>query len=175
MKFAYAPSFRDNFHGLMLGFWGSPARIFRSTAMCVIFGLFAAAAIRNAGLPWTQAALAAIAAAVSWGVLFTAGFGAAFALLLTRRQRAIGPAEIVVPEDGLERSTARHAVKLGWDEVSHVRETRRAFLLYDSEHPIFAVEKSAIPSREEVAALRRFLRARKPGIYREAGKEPPAR
>ena len=51
MKFTYAPSFRDNLHGLMLGFWGSPARIFRSVAMCVIFGLFAAAAIRNAGLP----------------------------------------------------------------------------------------------------------------------------
>jgi HAMP domain-containing protein len=171
VKFTYAPSFRDNLHGLLLGFWGSPARIFRSTAMCVIFGLFAAAAIRNAGLPWTQAVLAATAAAVSWGVLFTAGFGAAFALLLTRRQRAIGPAAIVVSEDGLERSTARHAVKLGWDEVSHVRETARAFLLYDSEHPVYAIEKSAIPSREELAAMRRFLRERKPGIYR---REPAA-
>jgi YcxB-like protein len=166
VKFTYAPSFRDNLHGLMLGFWGSPARIFRSVAMCVIFGLFAAAAIRNAGLPWSRAILAAIAAAVSWGVLFTAGFGAAFALLLTRRQRAIGPAEIVVSEEGVERSTARHAVKLGWEDVSHVRETRRAFLLYDAEHPIFAVEKSAIPSREDISALRRFLRERKPGIYR---------
>ncbi|HET9470571.1 MAG TPA: YcxB family protein, partial [Usitatibacter sp.] len=162
MKFTYAPGFRDNLHGLMLGFWGSPGRIFRSVAMCAIFGLFAAAAIRNAGLPWPRAILTAIAAAVSWGVLFTAGFGSAFALLLTRRQRAIGPAEIVVSEEGLRRSTARHAVKLGWDEVSHVRETRRAFLLYDGEHPVFAVEKSAIPSRSEMAALRRFLQERKP-------------
>jgi len=162
MKFTYAPSFGDNLHGLMLGFWGSPRRIFRSVAMCVIFGLFAAAAIRNAGLPWPRAALAAIAAAVSWGLLFTAGFGAALALLLTRRQRAIGPAQIVVSEEGLERSTARFAMKLGWDEVSHVRETRRAFLLYDAEHPVFAVEKSAIRSPAEMAALRRFLRERKP-------------
>lgn len=162
MKFTYAPSFRDNLHGLMLGFWGSPARIFRSAAMCVIFGLFAAAAIRNAGLPWSRAILAATAAAVSWGILFTAGFGSAFALLLTRRQRAIGPAQIVVSEEGLERSTARFAVKLAWDEVSHVRETRRAFLLYDAEHPVFAVEKSAIPSPSEMAALRRFLQERKP-------------
>jgi hypothetical protein len=169
VKFTYAPSFRDNLHGLMLGFWGSPARIFRSVAMCVIFGLFAAAAIRNAGLPWSRAILAATAAAVSWGILFPAGFGAAFALLLTRRQRAIGPAEIVVSEEGLERSTARHAVKLGWDDVCHVRETRRAFLLYDAEHPIFAVEKSALGA-EEVAAVRRFLRERKPGIYqRDSG------
>ena len=162
MKFTYAPSFRDNLHGFMLGFWGSPGRVFRSASMCAIFGLFAAAAIRSAGLPWSRAALVAIVAAASWGFLFTVGFGSAFALLLTRRQRAIGPAEIVVSEEGLERSTARHAVKLGWDEVSHVRETRRAFLLYDAEHPVFAVEKSAIPSAAEVASLRRFLQERKP-------------
>jgi hypothetical protein len=121
VKFTYAPSFRDNLHGLMLGFWGSPARIFRSVAMCVIFGLFAAAAIRNAGLPWSRAILAATAAAVSWGILFTAGFGAAFALLLTRRQRAIGPAEIVVSEEGLERSTARPGyVADHWCSKGHI-------------------------------------------------------
>ena len=73
---------------------------------------------------------------------------------------------IVVSEEGVARSTAAHAVKLAWEEVSHVRETRRAFLLYDAEHPVFAVEKSAIPSGDEVAAVRRFLQERKPGIYR---------
>jgi len=164
-SFTYHPNFTDNFHGLLLGLWGTRARTIRSGLTCFMFGLFSALLFWSVGMPPSAVAPTAVLFAVAWGLFVTLVIGGWQAWLLTRRQHAIGPAEIRISEDGVERSTRKARVTHGWEAIAFVDETRRAFFLYDATQPLFAIEKSAVGPAEELAALRAFLRSRKPGNY----------
>ena len=164
-SFTYHPNFADNFHGLLLALWGTRARTLRSGLTCLMFGIFAALLFWVMGMPPGAVAPAALMLAITWGFFTTFVLGGWQAGLLTRRQRAIGPAEIRVTEAGVGRSTRRGHVTHGWDAIAFVDETRRAFFLYDKTRPIFAIEKSALGNPGQVDALREFLRNRKPGNY----------
>lgn len=130
-----------------------------------MFGLFAALLLWLAGMPPGSVAPAALMLAVTWGLFTTVGLGGWQTWLLTRRQRSIGPAEIRVSDEALERSTRVASVRQEWDAIAWVEETPRAFLLHDAAQPVFAIEKSAVGSRHEVDSLRAYLRGRKPGRY----------
>ena len=164
-SFTYHPNFTDNFHGLLLGLWGTRARTVRSGLTCLMFGVFSAVLFWLVGMPPGAGAPAALVLAVAGGRFVTVVLGGWQAWLLTRHQRAIGPAEIRVDEDGVARSTRTARVTHGWDAIAFVDETQRAFFLYDATQPLFAIEKSAVGPAEELAALRAFLRSRKPGNY----------
>lgn len=163
-SFVYHPNFADNFHGLVLGLWGTRARTMRSGLTCLMFGVFASLLFWMTGMPPGAIAPTAFLLAVAWGLLITFVLGGWQAGLLTRRQRGIGPSEIRVTEAGVERSTRKARVAHGWEEIAFVDETRRAFFLYDDAKPLFAIEKSAVQAGD-VEALREFLRSRKPGNY----------
>jgi len=158
--FTYTPNLADNFHGVVLGLWGTRARTIRSGLACLMFGVFAALLLWLAGMPPGSVAPAALLFAVAWGLFITVGLGGYQSMLLTRRQKMIGPAEIRVSEEGLERSTRAGHVKVRWDDLRGLQETGRAFLLYDETHPVFAIEKSALASPAEVQAVRGFIHAR---------------
>lgn len=164
-SFTYHPNFADNFHGLLLGLWGTRARTVRSGLTCLMFGVFSAVLFWALGMPPGAVAPAAFVLAVGWGLFITVVVGGWQAWLLTRRQRRIGPAEIRVSEAGVERSTRSARVTHGWDAIAFVDETRRAFFLYDDAKPLFAIEKSALRAPGQVTALREFLSSRKPGNY----------
>ena len=164
-SFTYHPNFADNFHGLLLGLWGTRARTMRSGLTCLMFGVFSALLFWVTGMPPGAVAPAALVFAVIWGLFVTFVVGGWQAGLLTRRQRAIGPAEIRVSEAGVERTTRRAQVTHPWDAIAFVDETRRAFFLYDTTQPLFAIEKSALQGPGQVEALRGYLRERKPGNY----------
>ena len=164
-EFTYEANFADNFHGVLLGLWGTRAKTVRSGLTCLMFGIFGAVVLRVMGLPPNQFLPMALVLAVGWGTFITAVLGGQQALLLTRRQRAIGPARIAITVDGLERTTRSATVQQNWDGIAYIDETSRAFFMYDATHPVFAIEKSALRSTDELVALRRFLSARKPGRY----------
>lgn len=159
-EFTYEPNFADNFHGVLLGLWGTRPKAVQSALTCLMFGLFAALLLWIAGMPRDLVGPMAIGLGIAWGVFTTFALGGWQALLLTRRQQSIGSARIRVSDEGLERTTRAASVKQSWDGISFVQETRRAFLLYDAAHPVFAIEKSALGSGEELLELRRFLRER---------------
>ena len=165
-SFTYSPNFPDNFHGVVLGLWGTRARMIRSGLACLMFGVFASLVLWFTGMPPGAVAPAALLFAVAWGLFITAGIGGWQSYLLTRRQREIGPAEIRVRDEGLERETRKGHVRLAWDGITWIQETHRAFLLYDEAQPVFAIEKSAVGSRHELDSLRAYLQSRKPGSYR---------
>ena len=165
LSFTYHPNFADNFHGLLLGLWGTRARTGRSGLTCLMFGVFSALLFWALGMPPGAVAPTALLFAVTWGLFITLVVGGWQAGLLTRRQRAIGPAEIRVSEAGVERSTRKARVTHGWDAIAFVDETNRAFFLYDAAQPLFAIEKSALKAPGQVEALREYLRRRKPGNY----------
>lgn len=164
-SFRYEPNYLDNFHAVILALWGTRARTMRSALTCLMFGVFGAMLLWLAGMPRDLFAPAVLMLAVAWGVFVTAGLGGWQSWLLTRRQRAIGPAEIRVSDAALERSTRVASVRKEWDAIAWVEETRRAFLLHDANQPVFAIEKSAVGSRQELDSLRAYLRSRKPGRY----------
>lgn len=163
--FTYEANFADNFHGVLLGLWGTRAKTVRSGLTCLMFGIFGAVLLRVMGLPPNEFLPMALVLAVGWGTFITFVLGGQQALLLTRRQRAIGPARITVTAEGLERATRSASVQQNWDGIAYIDETSRAFFMYDATHPVFAIEKSALGRGEELAALREFLRSRKPGNY----------
>lgn len=165
-SFTYSPNLGDNFHGVVLGLWGTRARTIRSGLTCLMFGVFAALLLWFTGMPPGSVAPAALVFAVAWGLFITAGIGGWQAWLITRRQREIGPAEIRVGDEGIERSTRKGNVRHSWEAITWVEETHRAFFLYDATQPVFAIEKSAVGSGRELASLREYLRSRKPGSYR---------
>jgi hypothetical protein len=164
-SFTYHPNFADNFHGLVLGLWGTRARTIRSGLTCLMFGVFSALLFWVLGMPPGAVAPAALLFAVAWGLFVTVVIGGWQAGILTRRQRAIGPAQIHVSDAGVERITRTARVTHAWDAIAFVDETTRAFFLYDAIQPLFAIEKSALRRPGEVEALRQFLRERKPGNY----------
>ena len=164
-SFTYHPNFADNFHGLLLGLWGTRARTIRSGATCLMFGLFSALLLWMSGMPPGAVAPATLGFAVSWGLFVTVVLGGWQAGLITRRQRARGPAEIRVSETGVFRSTRAAQVTHPWEAIAWVDETSRAFFIYDATKPLFAIEKSALRGPGQVEALRGFLRERKPGNY----------
>jgi hypothetical protein len=163
--FTYHPNFADNFHGLLLGLWGTRVRTIRSGVTCLMFGVFSGLLLWMTGMPPGAMAPVVLLFAVAWGLFVTVVVGGWQAAILTRRQRAIGPAQIHVSETGVERRTRKAQVTHPWDAIAFVDETRRAFFLYDAEKPLFAIEKSALPEPAQVQALRGFLRERKPGNY----------
>lgn len=167
-SFTYSANFPDNFHAVVLGLWGTRARTLRSGLTCVMFGVFAALLLWLAGMPGGSVTPAALVLAASWGLLITVGIGGWQSLMLTRRQRAIGPAKIRVSDEALERSTRTASVRREWDAITWVDETARAFLLYDASEPVFAIEKSAVGSKHDLASLREYLRSRKPGNYHQS-------
>lgn len=151
---------------MLLGFWGTPSSAFKAAMMSLAFGAFTALAFMGAGFPPHVMVFIAAISSVAWAVIFTAVFGGWLAAAITRRQRALGPARIVVDEQGLERSTRSARVSQDWEGILRVVETSRAFLMFDASGPVFAIEKSALPTQHQVRALREFLQARKPGRYR---------
>lgn len=160
MDFRYQPNFADNFHGVVLGIWGNRPSAVRYGVMCLGTGALVLVGLAAFGVPLLAAVLLGVVATLAWAALFTFGFGAWIAATLTRRQRAIGTARIVVTEEGLERITRAASTRQSWDAIVRIVETRRAFLFYDAEDPVFAIEKSAVETADELAALRRFLAAR---------------
>ena len=162
-SFTYVPNFADNFHGVVLALWGHRAARMRSGLTCLMFGLFASLILWLAGMPPRSVAPAAGLLAVAWGLFVTFAIGGYQTVLLTRRQRAIGPAEIRVSDEGLRRATRAGSLDLEWDAVARVEETGRVFLLHGATKPVFAIEKSAVRSPAELAGLREFIRARVPG------------
>lgn len=162
LEFRYEPNFGDNFHGVLLGFWGTPAGAGRSLLMCVAFGAVFFGGLLLLQVPPAFAAFLSLLASIGWGVLFSVGFGAWVAAALTRRQRAIGPARILVTGEGLERVTRSASVKRSWDGIARIVETHRAFLLFEGADPVFAIEKSAVKTEDELGALRELLRERVP-------------
>lgn len=164
-SFTYTPNFADNFHGVVLGLWGTRSRSLRSGLTCLMFGVFAALLLWLTGMPPAAVAPAALVFAAAWGLFITAGIGGWQSLLLTRRQREIGPAEIRLTDQGVERLTRAGSVRHAWDSITWVLETHRAFFLYDDRQPVFAIEKSALGSRHELDSLRAYLKALKPGDY----------
>ena len=165
-SFTYHPNFADNFHGLVLGLWGTRARTIRSGFTCLMFGVFSAMLLWATGMPPGAMAPAVLLFAIGWGLFVTVVVGGWQAGLLTRHQRSIGPAEIHVTEAGVARSTRNARVSHGWEAIAFVDETQRAFFLYDDTKPLFAIEKSALAGPGQVEALRGFLRQRKPGNFR---------
>lgn len=166
LNFTYHPNFRDNFHAAVYSFWGTRRRALRSALVCAMFGLFLFVFLGAAGYPSGAAIAAGLLGAVGWALVFSFGFSAWLAWSLAKRQRAIGPARIAIGDEGLERSTAHATSRVAWEGVVRVEETAHAFFLYDASRPVFAIEKSAVETPAQIAALREILRARKPGRYR---------
>ena len=165
MNFTYEPSFEDNFHGVLFGFWGTPGRALRTALMCLALGVLATVSLLAMRLPWQWAVSIALVGSIAWGALFTVGFGAWLAASLTKRQRTLGETRIAVTEAGVERTSGAVSIKQDWNGISRVVETGRVFFLYDADRPVFAIEKSAVRSSDALSELRRFLRERKPGKY----------
>lgn len=172
LNFTYRPNFRDNFHAALFSSWGTARRAARSVLVCAMFGLFLFVFLGATGYPARVAVAAAVLGAIGWALVFSFAFSAWLAWSLLKRQRAIGPARIVITDEGLERSTANAASRVEWERIERVEETAHAFFLYDAARPVFAIEKSAVGAAGRIGALRQFLRARKPGRYRD---EPAAR
>jgi hypothetical protein len=165
MKFTYRPSFRDNFHGALFATWGTPRRAAKSALFFLVSSAIIVVAIVWTRLPPHITALIVLLVAVAWGALFTYSFCALIAVLVTRRQRTKGHAEIVVSDEVLERRVGEANLKLQWSGISHIHETRRTFIMFEGDNPVFAVEKSAVESRDTLRSLREFLRGKKPGRY----------
>lgn len=165
MDFTYQPNFRDNFHAAIFSFWGTPTRALRSALVCTMFGLFLFVFLRSVGYSAQGAIVAALAGAAGWALVFSIAFSAWLAWSIVKRQRSRGPARISVTAEGVERSSGSASLRVAWEGVARIDETRHAFYLYDESRPVFAIEKSALASREELRALREFLRERKPGRY----------
>jgi YcxB-like protein len=165
VNLTYQPRFEDYFHGVMYGFWGTPARALKSGLLSLVFGVALIAAFWHMRLPLHWYAIIGVGAGAAWAAFFTLVFGAWLAGSLMRRDRAKGETQIIVSDEGVERKLGASTVSLKWSGISHVDETTRLFMLYDAERPVFSIEKSALASAEDLRALRNFLRQRKPGSF----------
>jgi hypothetical protein len=168
VRFTYTPNFRDNFHGVLYGFWGTRKAAIRSALFGLLFGTLFLFVLWNLELPRLVLLFLVLAASALWIALFTLGAGAWLAALVTRRQRAMGPVEVVVSDELLRRRQGSTSVEQLWSGVSWVKETNRAFLMFDGDRPIFSIEKSCVPTSSDLGRLRQYLREKKPGQYEDA-------
>lgn len=166
--FEYRPLFADCYHAVVQGWWGSPLRALRSLA----FSALPAAALVEGGYAPSLAAyplpLSIGIGTLVWAVGFTLFVGAALAGYMLMMQRQAGDRQhFVVDATGVERLIGNARFACAWDDISRVVETRRTFVLLHGRRPVVGLEKSALAAGGRVDALRRILRARKPGRYRD--------
>ena len=164
------PTIQDAYRALLLGFWGTPRRVVRSSVLLFVFPGVAFAYLFNFVMGWqlsqAQMAMAVTGFGFAWGVLFGLSFGVWLAHYSVKNLRAKGdPQQIIVTEEGVERVLRDARVKHSWTAISRIEESPWAFMLFGSSGLITGIEKSGITSETELQTLRSFLRNKKPGKY----------
>lgn len=105
LNFTYQPNFRDSYHGVLFGFWGTPRRAFNSVLFGLIFGGLLAWALWDQPVPTNGKLLIAVLAGLLWIGGFSLLFGAFAARLMTSRQKARGDDVIQVTDQWIERTS----------------------------------------------------------------------
>lgn len=168
MHFTYRPNLRDVYQGLRYGFWGTPRTAAYSLLMGCIVGLPVVLILGDLPLYW-RLGFAVLAAAL-WSLVFTFGFAAVMARIVTRRLVAEGDVTIDVNDEYLERTQGSNSLKVHWSGVSEITEAPYAYLLRNGSRTVFVIEKSSIPAAADEIVLRKLFRAKVPGA-RMTGKD----
>ena len=175
MNFTYQPNFRDSYHGVLFGFWGTSRRALNSVLFGLIFGILIGWVLWYQPVPTYLKILLALFAGVLWIVGFSFLFGLIIAWLTTSRQRARGNDVIQLNDQWVERTSGTLSIKQEWSGVERITETPRVFLLWDKSRPIFSIEKSAVPDEAQLRSLRHWLRGKKPGDFLQDADADPTR
>ena len=167
-KLTWSPNLGDMKTGFALAAWGTRGRLLRTVVLLFILpSVMFSIMLLNMPVHNRNVAAAVAIGIVGgclFGLLFLPLFSSVFGRKMVLRQRERGGIQtILITEEGVERQLTATSIRHSWQTISRVDELPAAFLLYSGGTLVGSIEKSSVANTHELAALRAFIRAKKPG------------
>ena len=162
LTLTWHPNLADARLGFALASWGTRGRLARTILVLFAFPGLALGVLSGS-------AATGMAFGLLFGLLFLLAFPALFGRQLVRRQLDQASVhEIVLTDEGMERTLPGTVICHPWSAITRVLELPSAFLLFRGAVPIASIEKSAAPDAASVHAVRALI-ASATSIYTRTG------